>query len=218
MTSINRRVNKLYIGFKLAEDRDVDVSVDGTGTKMGNGSEHIERKKKNKRKKYIKVTISADPRKRKLLDCDVSIEGEGDSEPESALKHLEKLKKNGKKVRKFWGDPALDERNLINHLSENGADIAIKPRRLDTSDAEESLERKKLVEHYKKKGYKKWAREKEYGLRWVGTEGVFSAVKRKFGECVKSKKLINKLKEVKRKFWAYDLIQEYGIIHRLWIK
>lgn len=168
--------------------------------KMGNGGSYRERKYGRKRKKCIKVVITADPIKRKLLDCEVSIEGEGDSEPKTALRHIKKLKEKGKKVKKFWGDPGLDDRNLINCLAANGAEIAIKPRKLDTSNDPESAERKKLVEELKKKGYRKWAKDRKYGMRWVGTEGVFSAVKRKFGECVRSTKPENMLKEIKRKF------------------
>jgi hypothetical protein len=36
------------------------------------------------------------------------------------------------------------------------------------------------VRQYKKMDYKRWAKEKDYGKRWVCTEGIFSAVKRIF--------------------------------------
>lgn len=209
-STINRRVNKLEIDFELPKEGSVNVSCDGTGMKMSNGGDYIERKYGRTRKKYIKIVISADPIKRKLLDCDVSIEGEGDSEPDTALKHIKNLEENGKKVEKFWGDPAFDKNELINHLAGNGSDIAIKPRDIGTSDDPESQERKKLMEELESKGYKQWAKEKRYGMRWVGTEGIFSAVKRKFGEKVRSRKVENMLKEAKRKFWTYDLIKEYG--------
>ncbi len=58
--------------------------------------------------------------------------------------------------------------------------------------------------------FAKWAREREYGLRWNGTEGIFSAVKRKFGEKTRSHKIENALSEVKRKFWAYDTMKAYA--------
>lgn len=209
-TTAYRRVNRLDTEFKLPEDRDVNVTSDGTGMRMTNGGSHRERRYGRKRKKYIKVVITADPIRRKLLDCEVSIEGEGESEPETALKHVRRLKKKGKKIKKFWGDSGLDERDLINELAEDGTEMAIKPRRLDISDAPESAERKKLVEDFNKLGYKKWARKRKYGIRWVGTEGIFSAVKRKFGENVRSLKPENMLKEVKRRFWVYDMLQQYA--------
>jgi hypothetical protein len=199
-STINRRVNKLDIDFELPKEGTVNVSSDGSGMKMDNGGSYRERKYGGKRKKYIKVVITADPIKRKLIDCEVSIEGEGDSEPDIALDHIKKLERKGKKVEKFWGDPAFDKRELINHLAENGSEIAIKPRDIGTSDDPESRERKKLVEELESKGYKKWAKDKKYGMRWIGTEGMFSAVKRKFGENVRSTKVENMLKEAKRKF------------------
>lgn len=51
---------------------------------------------------------------------------------------------------------------------------------------------------------------KEYDKRWLGTEGIISAVKRCFGERVRSKKESNMMKEAKRKFWAYEKIRKYA--------
>jgi len=34
----------------------------------------------------------------------------------------------------------------------------------------------------RKRSYKKWARKHKYGMRWPATEGIFSAIKRIFGE------------------------------------
>lgn len=208
-STINRRVNKLKIEFNLPKSKNVYASTDGSGMKMSGGGNYREKKYGPKQKQYIKVTITADPIRRKLLDCDVSIEGFGKSEPEVALKHLKTLKEKGKKVKKFWGDGAFDSLDLINHLDGESTEIAIKTRRSGTSNDPKSLARKKLVEEIAEKGYKKWAKEKNYGLRWVGTEGIFSAVKRKFGETVRAKKVGNMFKEVKRKFWAYDLMKNY---------
>ena len=46
----------------------------------------------------------------------------------------------------------------------------------------ESKYRRKALKKYREKGYRKWAEENNYGMRWSGTEGILSAVKRKFGE------------------------------------
>lgn len=206
-STVNRRVNKLDTEFILPKDKNVSTSTDGSGMKMNNGGAYRERKYGSKRKKYIKVTITADPRKKKLLECTVDIEGEGDSEPDISQKHMEKIMEKGKDIDKFWGDGSFDKKDLFEFLERNGIEPAIKlPENAVLSDSDA---RNKEVEKYKKKGYKKWAKEKEYGIRWLGTEGIFSAVKRKFGENVRSTKIENMLKEAKRKFWAYDLIQQY---------
>jgi hypothetical protein len=66
--------------------------------------------------------------------------------------------------------------------------------------------RKKHVLEYKKLGYKKWAKEKEYGVQWLCAERIFSAVKRIFGEFVRAVKR-NAYHEAKLKFWAYNQIK-----------
>ncbi len=208
-STINRRVNRTVVDFQLPREGEVNVSTDGTSVKFGNGGEYRERKYGNGRKKYIKVTITADPLKRKLLDADVDIEGEGDSEADVAKKHMEGLKNKGKKIKKFWGDGLFDSNELFNYLDENGIESAVKIRKNAVETGNGSA-RNKEVRKYMKKGYKKWAKEREYGQRWNGTEGIISAVKRKFGENVRSTKLVNMLKEAKMKFWAYDVIKEYA--------
>ena len=210
-STINRRVNKTEIEFKLPESGSVCASTDGSGMKMGNGGEYRERKYGKGRKRYIKVTITADPKKRKLLDCDVSIEGEGDSEPEVAKRHMEVLRRKGKKIKKFWGDGAFDSNDLFDFLESIGAKRAIKIRGNSTIKNDGSVRDKEVID-YKKKGYKRWAKGRKYGIRWVGTEGIFSAVKRKFGENVRATKIENMQKEVKMKFWAYDLMSNHPLI------
>ena len=48
-------------------------------------------------------------------------------------------------------------------------------------------------------------------MRWVATEGIFSAVKRKFGENIVSKNKITMRAEAIQRFWSYDLLREYGV-------
>ncbi|MEM3860050.1 MAG: hypothetical protein QW478_11725 [Candidatus Micrarchaeaceae archaeon] len=51
-----------------------------------------------------------------------------------------------------------------------------------------------------------------YGVRWPGTEGIFSAVKRKFGENTFKIRRWSGGKEL-QEFWEYDKIREYGKKH-----
>ena len=85
---------------------------------------------------------------------------------------------------------------------------AVKPRKSAILSGDNTLRDREVLKM--KKGYKKWARKRQYGLRWNGTEGIFSAVKRKFGERTRSHKIENACSEVKRKFWAYDKVKEYA--------
>jgi len=61
-----------------------------------------------------------------------------------------------------------------------------------------------------KKSYRKWARKHKYGLRWPATEGVFSAIKRIFGETLKATSEMGMIKEASAKIWAYQKIKHYA--------
>jgi len=209
-STINRRVNKIEIDFELPKQGNISVSCDGSGMKMTNRGEYRQ-SKYGKVKKYLKVVISADPIKKKLLKCNVSIDGEGPSEPETAESHLKDLIHEGITVNKFWGDGSFDVKELFNFLEKQDIESAIKIRKNASLNAGGSLRRAREVKDYKKKGYKKWAKNKEYGRRWTGTEGIFSAVKRKFGENIRSRKVGNIFRETRRKFWAYERMKNYAL-------
>jgi len=209
-STINRRVNKIDINFELPKQKNISVSCDGSGMKMTNSGEYKQSKYGKKRRKFLKVIISADPITKKLLKCEVSINGESTSEPKIAKTHLNELISEGMKVNKFWGDGSFDVKELFNFLEQYKIKSAIKIRNNASLNAKGSLRRAREVKNYKNKGYKQWAKKKKYGQRWTGTEGIFSAVKRKFGEGVRSRKKENMFKEVKRKFWVYENMKNYG--------
>lgn len=205
-STINRRVNSTNTDFTLPKG-DCCVSTDGSGMKFENAGEYRARMY-GKRRKYIKVVISADPITKKMIDCEVGIEGEIDSEPEIGVKHMEDLLLHGITVKKFWGDGSFDTLDIFAFLEHNEIEAAVKPRKNAKLEDGDSLRNREILEI--KKGYRKWARERHYGLRWNGTEGIFSAVKRKFGEQTRSTNIENAMNEVKRKFWAYDEMKEYA--------
>jgi hypothetical protein len=210
-STINRRVNKLNVEFELPKQGFVSVATDGSGIKLNEAGEYREDKYgRKKQKKYIKVTISANPLTGDMLDCDVIMEGEGPSEADFAQKHMQRQIDNCITVDKFWGDGSFDTKQLFNFLEQYRVEAAIKIRENATGKADGSMRRAREVAEYKSKGYKEWARDKQYGKRWLGTEVKFSAVKRKFGEKVRSKKRVNKLREVKRRMWAYETIRLYA--------
>ena len=206
-STINRRVNRLDVRFELPF-KDCCVSSDSSGMKFENAGEYRARMYGKKQKKYIRVTISADPRRKKMLDCEVSIEGEGGSDSEIAIEHMENLLSQNIRVKKFWGDGSFDSFDLFAFLEHNNIEPAVKPRKSAIVSGDGTLRDKEVLKI--KKGYKQWARERQYGLRWNGTEGIFSAVKRKFGEQTRSHKIENACSEVRRKFWAYDTMKVYA--------
>ena len=53
------------------------------------------------------------------------------------------------------------------------------------------------------------AKKVKYGLRWA-IEGIFSSIKRKFGEDLRARSVIGLLAEAMQKVWAYDIMVSYA--------
>lgn len=209
-STINRRVNRMSTKIALPERGDIYAATDGTGTKLNMSGEYFEEKYWSGKKRFIKVIITADPITKNLLKVDASLEGEELSEPQVAMNHLAELEAEGYHILKFWGDGSFDVHELFDFLDFYNIDSAIKIGKDAIIDPGGSVRRNIEVRIFQELGYEKWAKAKEYGKRWLGTEGIISATKRLFGERVRSKLEENMLKEAKSKFWAYAKIREYA--------
>lgn len=154
--------------------------------------------------------ITANPITKDLLKVDASVEGEELSEPQVAMTHMAELEAEGFNILKFWGDGSFDVHELFDFLDFYNIDSAVKIGKDAVIDPGGSVRRNIEVAKFQELGYDDWAKEKEYGKRWLGTEGIISAVKRCFGERVRSKKEENMIKEAKRKFWAYEKMRKYA--------
>jgi len=97
---------------------------------------------------------------------------------------------------------------LWNFLQEQGIASVIKPDKNALEDTDNDLRNRHAKE--RKKSYRKWARKHKYGLRWPTTEGVFSAIKRIFGETLRATSEIGMIKEASAKIWAYQKIKQYS--------
>jgi Transposase DDE domain. len=182
---------------------EVEAGSEGTGFKSGNAGEYRTYVYGKIRRKYVKVIITADVRTKKLLAVDVKI-GEV-SEPKVAAKHIKLLKENGIKLKKFYGDGAYDT-EIFNVIGE--AESAVKIRKNATTYRCRGRRRQE-VRKYMKLGYKTWAKKVKYGLRWA-IEGIFSSIKRKFGEDLRARSVIGLLAEAMQKVWAYDIMVSYA--------
>jgi len=210
-STIFRRVNNMEETIPTPKKENISVATDGSGIKMNMGCEYFQEKYGDKkRKKYIKVTVSGEPYDKDILKVEVSVEGEGLSEPETAEKHLDELIKEGFNVIEFFGDGALDKNSLFDLCDFYLINPRIKIPKDAIINPKGSRRRNIEVEKYKRLGYKKWAKKNKYGMRWTGTEGIFSAVKRIMGDKVRSKKTENMCSEVERRFWAYQIIKRYA--------
>ncbi|MEK7082735.1 MAG: IS5 family transposase [Patescibacteria group bacterium] len=211
-TTIWRRVTAFDEPLPKPKGKNISASTDGSGIKMNMAGEYFEDKYGDGRKKYIKVTITADPYDKDLLKVEVSLEGEELSEPQVAEKHMEELIDEGYNINKFFMDGAGDTHNLFDFCDQHDIKPIIKIRENAVVDpgGSGSWRRGQEVKWYCKWGYKKWAEKKHYGRRWTGTEGIFSAVKRMFGERVRSRIIKNMCQEAKRRFWAYAVLRKYA--------
>ncbi len=126
------------------------------------------------------------------------------------MTHMAELEAEGYNILGFWGDGGYDTHDLFDFLDYYNIPSVVKIRKNAIIDPGGSVRRNIEVAKYQEIGYEKWAKERQYGQRWAGTEGIFSAVKRKYGERVRAKLEENMIRETKRKFWAYEIIRKYA--------
>jgi len=87
---------------KLPTYDEVEAGSDGTGFKTGYAGEYRTYVYGNLRRKYVEVIITANIKLKKLIVVKAKIGNV--SEPKVAVKHIELLKENGIKLKKFYGD------------------------------------------------------------------------------------------------------------------
>lgn len=119
------------------------------------------------------------------------------------------IKVHHESISKFYGDGWYDSKANFYLLNELQIKSAIKIDKNASNQSRQCMTRWKYSQEQKKLGYKKWAKKYKYGYRWVCTEGIFSAVKRMEGECMRTTKKENMLHEAKMKFWIYEKIRKY---------
>lgn len=211
-STIWNRLHDMVPQIVLPKEDELDVATDGSGLKASNAGEYRTFKYKEKgRKKYLVVVITADVRHKKLLNVEAHIQSDRKSEAKIAKKHLKKLKKSGKKIRKMYGDGLMDSNDLFDYLGKEKILCAVKLRKnANTDRCKGSRYRRDEVRKFRKWGYRLWANYRRYGNRWA-VEGLFSSVKRKFGENIVSKSKSTMCAEAIQRFWAYDTIRDYGL-------
>lgn len=198
-SQISRRINEMEISFDDGGDNLV-VGVDGTGIKVSNRGDWMRHKWKVRRG-WVKVVILGD-KEGNIVDVCVGNEG-----LDERAKGRSMVKKKAKKIKKLLGDGLHDVKETFNLCRKLGIEPVIKIRRNAQTKSDGSFLRKKCVLEYKKLGHKKWVQKKGYGVRWLCTEGIYSAVKRIFGEYVRALKKRNAYHEAKLKFWAYSQLK-----------
>jgi len=194
---IRRRIIKLSPTFST-NDEDLVVGVDGSGMKVTNRGDWIRYKWKVKRG-WIKVVILGDI-KGNIIDLRI---GNENLDERAAGRGM--IRKNRKNIKKVLGDGLHDCENTFNLCEKLNVQTGIKIRK--NAVAKGLGRRPREVRSYQELGYDEWANQNEYGLRWPATEGIFSAVKRIFGESVMSHKKRFMYHEVRLKFWSYQQLR-----------
>jgi hypothetical protein len=210
-STIHRRILNMDLKFKIPKGVKIHEGTDGSGFKTTYSGEYFQDTYGKERRKYVRVIITAT--KEDILDIDVIVNEKGAlTEPNAAEKHIKSIMEQGGNIVKSYNDGAFDKKVFFNFLEENHIQSAIRIRSNAVAKADGSMRRKKETIEFKKLGYKKWAEKKQYGMRWVMTEGHFSAIKRGYGDCARAKRIENVLAEHKRKVWIYDKVRKYGRI------
>lgn len=206
-TTANRRMNKLACQLAVPSSDNLTVFSDGTGFHVVEGGEYLREKYGKKNRRWVQVVILGDPDTKEPVSFEVNIIQ--NSELDSAKRQLAELKRKNVKIKEFGGDGTYDEIALWNQLVYAGIKPIIKPDK-NAIVPSGSRERDKNVLDRNYWGYDIWAREQGYGYRWPATEGIFSAVKRVFGEEIHATSEKGMIQEAKIKFWVYQKMKRYG--------
>ncbi len=206
-TTANRRINKLACRLVLPSSDSLTLFSDGTGLQVIDSGEYLREKYGKKNRRWVQVIILGDPDSKEPVSFEVNLIQ--DSELVSSKKQLNELLRKDVKIEYFGGDGSYDEIALWNWLVYNRIKPIIKPDK-NAITPSGSRERDKNTLERNQLGYDLWSREHGYGHRWPATEGIFSAVKRIFGETIHAKTDLGILQEAKIKFWAYQKIKRYG--------
>lgn len=202
-SQIRRRIRKLPKEF-FPKGKNLIVGSDGTGIKVTNRGEWI-RHKWAIRRGWIKVIIIGDI-EGNIVDIRI-----GEEETDENLAGRDMILVNSENIDQFLGDGLYDTKENFRLLDQLDIKPVIKIRKNASNNAGGCTPRKKQVNEYKKRGYKKWAKKKKYGNRWLATEGIFSAVKRINGEILRAHTKRGLYDEAQLKFWAYQHIKDAGI-------
>jgi len=206
-STVNRRVNKLDTKLEPPTENVCELFSDGSGMQAIAGGEYLREKYGKRNRQWIQIIILGDPKTKEPVSFEINLNPT--SEAESSKKQLQSLLDSGVPITAFGGDGSMDEMGLWKFLQEKKINPIIKPDKNARDDTENEL-RNKVVKERNSKGYKKWARKNRYGFRWPATEGIFSAIKRIFGEQLNATSETGLIQEASIKIWAYQKIKRYG--------
>ena len=161
------------------------------------------REKWDIRRGWLKIHIAVDEETKEIVSLEITDESVSDGDKFRDI--VEESGRNSGMILKVHGDGAYDTKDNFNILEEDEIESGIKTRKNATTGAKGSPYRAKCVRERNKLGYKAWADWNNYRKRW-SVEGVFSAVKRIFGESVRANSTKGMMREAELKFLFYNVL------------
>lgn len=196
-TTLHKRISKQSLGIEIPET-DAVVAVDSTGIKVTNRGDWMREKHGKQRRGWLKVHVAVDVESKNLLSLEVTEEDTSDSEVLRPL--LKDINIEGALL-----DGAYDTIDAFEFMKSKGVDCPGIKIRENAVVGKEVSARSMAVLEYKKLGYKGWKQMHQYGRRWA-VEGLFSSIKRIFGEIVRASSIEGMVAEVKRTFILYNIL------------
>jgi len=198
-SQISRRVERLRLAFPKREQRLV-AGVDGTGLKVSNRGEWI-RHKWAVQRGWVKVTLLGD------IDGNIIDVRVGDDETDERAEARALIAEHADELSAVSADALHDTNETFDLLDQHGIAPVIKIRK--NARAAGLGARARAVRAYQSVEHGEWVEQHGYGRRWVATEGIFSAVKRCFGETLRSHTRAGLAREARLKFWTYQRLREH---------
>jgi hypothetical protein len=199
-TAIHKRINKMDIRVTGAAAKSgIILAVDSTGIKITNRGDWMRRKWGRKRRGFLKIHVGVDVSTNQVLAVKITDEHSHDSR---CLKYLARQSARFGRVEKLLGDGAYDSRKIFSFLDGKNIVPAIRVKRNSIPKSRGCYPRKQAVIS-QLSDYHAWCTSVSYGKRWA-VESVFSAIKRMFGEEVRSRKKRNMMREIMLKISLYN--------------
>jgi len=206
-STVNRRVNNLAFTLKPPTGENLIVFSDGTGMQAVAGGEYLREKYGKKNRRWVQIVVLGDAKTHEPVSYEVHLIQE--SEAESTIRQLGGLLDGGASIAAAGGDGAMDAKPLFDLCEQRGLKPIVKPDKNARTDGKSKL-RNQVVKERNILGYKRWAKRNGYGHRWPATEGIFSGLKRMFGEHLAATSEVGMLQEAACKIWAYQRIKRFG--------
>lgn len=119
------------------------------------------------------------------------------------LKRLANRAEDSVNVKRVLADGAYDSRANFNFLAQHGIKPVLRIRKGSVPKSRGSQAKKEAVIEQQAFKPKAWSNIHRFGYRW-GVEGVFSCIKRIFGEYVTARKFVNMAEEMAMKAAIYN--------------